>query len=405
MRLTTLCKKLFNVTPVLASGMMLTSEGLVFSLKPRWRLPRCGLCGQRAPGYDPGKPRRWQHLPVGSLRIWVEYTPRRVCCPDCGVHVEAVPWAAHGSRFTTSMEEYTAYLAQITDKTATSKLLGIAWETVGTIVERVVARHQDDTRFDNLRLIGIDEFSYRKRHRYITVVVDHERQRVIWAGRGKSGKSLAEFFNCLGEQRLEQIENVTIDMSAGYIKAITEQLPHAEMVFDRFPVQQLASDAVDEVRRAQVRAMADTEEGKALKNSRYALLRNSWNMSDMDILKISEIQRTNKPLYRAYLLKESLAKALDYLQPKRARDALEGWLSWASRSRLKPFVKLARTIRKYKEGILAYIKDRATNGRVEGINNRLRMVARRAFGFHSAEALISMLFLCCGGIQLNPPLP
>ena len=216
---------------------------------------------------------------------------------------------------------------------------------------------------------------------------------------------MAEFFNHLGEQRLEQIEQVSIDMSGGYIKAITEHLPQAKIVFDRFHVQRLASDALDKVRRAQVRAAADPEQAKAVKKSRYALLKNPWNLSNMDTHKLSEIQRTNQALYRAYLLKESLAKALDYRQPKRAGDALNAWLSWASRSRLKPFVQLARTIRQYKDGILAYIKDRATNARVEGINNRLRMIARRAFGFHSAEALISMLFLCCGGIKLNPPLP
>jgi transposase len=405
MGLTTICKKLFEVTSLVATGMVLTPEGLVFLVKPRWRIPRCGCCGRRGPGYDQAPPRRWQHLPVGSVRIWIEYAPRRVHCPECGIRIEQVPWAPHASRFTTPMQEYTAYLAQITDKTAVTKLLGIAWETVGSIVERVVATRQSEERFEGLRNLGVDEFSYRKRHRYITVVIDHEQQRVIWAGKGKSAQTLAEFFNHLGEQRLEPIEQVSIDMSGGYIKAITEHLPQAKIVFDRFHVQRLASDALNKVRRAQVRAADDPEEAKAVKNSRYALLKNPWNLTDMDAQKLSEIQRTNQPLYRAYLLKESLAKALDYLQPKRARDALDAWLSWASRSRLKPFVKLARTIRQYKDGILAYIKDRATNARVEGINNRLRMVARRAFGFHSAEALISMLFLCCGGIQLNPPLP
>jgi transposase len=154
MRLTTVCKKLFEVTSLIASGMKLTPQGLVFLLRPRWRIPRCGCCARRCPGYDQGPPRRWQHLPVGALRIWIEYAPRRVHCPHCGVRTEQEPWAQHASRFTIPMEEYTAYLAQITDKTAVTKLLGIAWETVGSIVERVVARHQDNSRFNGLRNIG-----------------------------------------------------------------------------------------------------------------------------------------------------------------------------------------------------------------------------------------------------------
>lgn len=298
-----------------------------------------------------------------------------------------------------------AYLAQTTDKTTVTKMMGISWRTVGAIVERVVAQRLDPRRLNNLRRIGVDEFSYRKRHRYVTVVVDHDSRRVVWAKEGKSSETLAAFFNELGPERRSSIEHVTMDMSGGYIKAVTEHLPQAEIVFDRFHVQQLASKAVDEVRRAQWREHKGTEEGKAIKGSRFTLLKNPWNLNLSERRRLRELQRTNAPLYRAYLLKEMLAKALDYRQPKRARDTLEQWLAWASRSRLEPFVKLAKTIREHKESILAYIKHRLTNGLVEGINARTRMVARRAFGFHSAEALISMIQLCNGGIVLDPPLP
>jgi transposase len=177
------------------------------------------------------------------------------------------------------------------------------------------------------------------------------------------------------------------------------------VVFDRFHVQRLASDAVDAVRREQLRELRGTPEGKELFRSRFALWKNPWNLSKGEKRKLSAIERTNKPLYRAYLLKETLAKALEYKQPKRARDALRDWLSWASRSRLEPFVKTARTIREHFEGVVAYVEERVTNGVVEGMNTRLRMVARRAYGFHGAQALISMAFLCCGGVQLSPRLP
>jgi transposase len=154
-----------------------------------------------------------------------------------------------------------------------------------------------------------------------------------------------------------------------------------------------------------VRDEEDPQRRRAIKGSRFALLRSEWNMTVEDQAKISEIQRSNRSLYRAYLLKQALAHLLGYQQAGRAKKALKEWLSWASRSRLRPFVRVARTIRKYRDGVLAYIDFRLTNGPVEGINNRMRMVARRAFGFHSAEALMSMLFLCCSNIELTPALP
>jgi len=316
-----------------------------------------------------------------------------------------VPWAEIGSRFTELFEELVAYLAQATDKTQVSRLAGIAWASVGAIVTRVVARCQDTSRFEGLRRIGIDEFSYRKHHRYLTIVVDHDRRRVVWAGKGRSSKSLAPFFEELGKEGRAAIKVATIDMAQGYIKAIGENLPEAQIVFDRFHVQKLAGDAVDEVRREIQRRSKGTEEEKALRKSRYALLKSPWDLSPIEREKLASVQQANRPLFRAYLLKETLRKALNYKQPWRARLALKGWLAWASRSKLAPFVRTGRTIRKHLEGVMAYVSERLTNGIVEGINNRLRVIARRAYGFHSPGPLIAMLFLCCGGIVLNPPLP
>ena len=193
-------------------------------------------------------------------------------------------------------------------------------------------------------------------------------------------------------------------MAAGYIKAIEESLPQAQIVFDRFHVERLALDALDEVRRAMVREVKGTAEGKAIKGLRFLLLKNPYNLSSGQEQKLSAVQQTHRRLYRAYLLKETLAEALDQDDVDLARQLLRDWLSWASRSRLKPFVKTARTIRKHFEGILAYVQTRLTNGLTEGFNNKLRVIARRAYGFHSPQPLIAMLLLTCGGIQLKPPL-
>ena len=408
MRVTTLLRRLIGVCALFVGEASFDEKGdLRVAVRPRWRRPRCGSCGKKAAGYDRRPLRSWQHLALGGTRIFLEYSPRRVCCIRCGVKTEQVPWAKPGSRFTEAFEEMVAYLSQVTDRTKVRELTGISWTTVGSIIERVVQGRLDPDRLQGLRRIGIDEFSYRKRHRYITVIVDHQRRRVVWAAEGRTAKVLGEFFKLLGEEGRASIDSVTIDMAGSYKKAIREWIPHATVIYDRFHVQRLASKAVDEVRRAMARDLRglDEEQRKTIKNTRYVLLKNPWHLTPIEQQRLAEVQRTNKKLYRAYLLKETLAHALDYRQPARARRALEEWLAWASRSRLKPFVRLARTLRQHREGVLAYVKNRLTNGIVEGINTKLRMVARRAFGFHSADALIAMLFLIAGGVKLNPPLP
>ncbi|HKI85521.1 MAG TPA: ISL3 family transposase [Thermoanaerobaculia bacterium] len=402
MRATTVLRKLVGVISLFALGMD-WARGLVIEVRPTARRSRCGLCGLKAPRYDRCRARRWRHHALGGARVWLQYAPWRVRCPECGVRTEKVSWARHKSGFTRSFEENVAYLAQTTDKSTVQRVMGINWRTVGAIIERVVGDRLDAERFDDLRTIGVDEFSYRKRHRYLTVVTDHERRRVVWASEGRSSETFGKFFHELGTDRCARIETVTLDMAAGFIKALQEHVPRAEIVFDRFHVQRLVTDAVDEVRRAEVRRAGD--EAQFIKGSRFALLKNPWNLTRRERTTLATVQRTNRRLYRAYLLKESLARALDYRQPGRAWRALNEWLVWALRSRLKPMVKAAKTIKKYREGILAYVRTRLTNGLVEGFNNRLRTIARRAFGFHSPEALISMLFLCCGGVELKPSLP
>jgi transposase len=405
-RVTTLLRRLLRVISLVVVAFRWEEGDLVISVRPQWRRPRCGGCHRKAPGYDGlGEPRRWRALPWGPVVVWLEYTMRRVDCPECGVRVERVPWAELGSRFTADFEEMAAYLAQLTDKTAVTKLLGLSWRAVGHIIERVVADRLDPDRLVGLRRIGIDEFSYRKGQMYLTIVVDHDRQRVVWAAPGRGADTLKKFFDDLGLEGVARLQVISLDMAAGYLKAIREHAPHAQVIFDRFHVQRLASEAVDKVRRTLWREYRDSPQGKAIKRSRWALLRRPWNRTDRDDDKLYQVQRTNKPLYRAHLLNATLADALDHRKPTRAREALDEWLSWAPRSRLAPFVRVARTIRKHKEGILAYIKERLTNGIVEGFNNRLRMICRRAFGFHSERPVIGMLFLCCGDIPLYPPLP
>lgn len=398
-------RRVIGVKGLVVRGARLEPRGVVVEVRPRQRRPRCSECGRPGPGYDTREERVWRHLSLGRTVFWLRYAPRRVECREHGARVERVPWAAHDSAFTFEFEEMTAWLAQQMNKTATSKLMGINWRTVGTIIQRVVKARLDPERLEDLYVIGVDELSFRRHHEYVTVVVDHLKKRVVWVGEGKGEKTLLEFFDKLGPERTRALTHITMDMGAAYRAAVEARAPQAQKVFDRFHVQKLASEAVDTVRRQEMGLLKGTDEGRALKKSRWALLKNPWNLTQRQGEKLSEVARTNKRLYRAYLLKESLALGLDYRQPWRAERHLESWARWASHSRLKPFVKLSNTVRNFKEGILAYVSTGLSNGLVEGLNNKIRLLTRRAFGFHGAEALAAMIYLCCGGIELTPPLP
>ena len=164
--------------------------------------------------------------------MWLRYAPWRVSCGRCGVRVEQVSWAAHGSTFTAPLEEMAAYLAQVTERATATRLVGISWPAVGGIVERVVARRLDATRLARLRRVGVDEFSYRKRHHYLSVVVDHDRRRVVWAGPGRKAERLEQFFDRLGPAGCARIELVTADLAASYDKPLRARVPQARVVYD-----------------------------------------------------------------------------------------------------------------------------------------------------------------------------
>jgi transposase len=313
-----------------------------------------------------------------------------------------IPWAETSSWFTREFEETVAYLAKHTAKTVVVDLMRLSWQTVGAIIQRVVKRLGPQDPLEGLTHIGIDELSYRRHHEYVTVVVDHRKGEVVWSARGKNADTLRSFFQALGPDRCAKLEAVTIDMSAAYIAAVSEASPQAKIIFDKFHVQRLAHDALDEVRRAEMRQTYDPEERVALKHSRFALQKNPWNLNDLEVQKVTEVQNTNRRLYRAYLLKETLAEILCLSDPDIARKKLAEWSNWGSHSQLGPFARVARTIRKHVDGIVAYIATGLTNARTEGLNGKARTITRRSYGLHSASALIGMLFLCCSRINLSP---
>jgi transposase len=282
----------------------------------------------------------------------------------------------------------------------------LSWRAVTGIVERVVteARGKVDL-LDGLRRIGIDEVSYKKGHRYLTVVVDHDRDRLVWAIPGRDDKAVRSFFKALGPQRAAQLELVSTD-AAGWILPVVQQMaPQAQLCTDPFHVVTWATRALDEVRRNlwnELRRRGEPQLALALKRCRYALWKAPENLTERQQQKLATIKKVNEPLYRAYLLKEQLREVFR-AKGRTGMDLLDRWLAWAARCRLNPFVELGRRIRRHLPEIRAALTNGLSNARVESTNTRMRLLHRMAFGFHRPQTLIALAHLKLSG--LCPPLP
>lgn len=384
-------------------------QALVICVRPRKKDEgRCSQCSKKCPRYDRGGgPRRWRCPDVGLCPTYIEADAPRVRCREHGVVVQQVRWARAGSRFTTVFEDQVAWLAVRTDKTTLAGLLKIAWSTVGRILERVAASMKSlRDPFANVSRIGIDEVSYRKGHRYLTVVVDHDSGRLLWASPGHDEETLKKFFDLLGPERSSRIRLVSSDAAAWIHNVVRERTPNARLCLDPFHVVQWATKALDEVRRSvwnQLRKSGQKERAKALKSARWALWKNPGDLTEDQQATLSRIERDNKPLFRAYLLKEELRSVFQEPDPELAKLTLDDMIAWASRSRLPPFVKLARTLRKHRAAIHDVLDHGLSNARIEAMNTKLRLLTRLAFGFHSHAPLIALAMLKLGG--LCPPLP
>jgi transposase len=337
---------------------------------------------------------------------FVEADAPRVRCPEHGVVVARVPWARHDSRFTKDFEEQCAWLAVHVSKTTLAELVRITWRTVGRIIGRVVEeRSAEVDHLNGLRKIGIDEVSFRRGQRYLTIVVDHETARVVWVQEGRDEATLESFFDRLGPARTAALRFITADGAAWIKNVLARRCPNATVCLDPFHVVSWATDALDQVRREvwnQARRSGQMSLAQQLKGTRYALWKNPEDLTRRQTAKLADIARINKPLYRAYLLKEQLREI--FRLPFRAAVALlEHWLKWARRSRLTPFVRLARSIRDHRATIITTLQYGLSNARTESVNTRIRLLTRIAFGFHSAQPLIAMVLLALGG--LCPPLP
>lgn len=407
MRVTTAFKRLLDLPGVTVSEVSFEELRVVVTVKLRRRHLACPKCGFTTRSrYDTRQvPSSWRHLDLGRHRLEVRSSLRRLFCPAHGVHTEGVPFARVGARFTRDFENLVGWLATGMDKTALCRLMRIDWDSVGRIIERVMATELDPRRLEQLFVVGVDEVSWRKGHSYLTLVSNHETGRFVWGAEGKDAATLDGFFDELGAEASAAITAMSMDMGPAYEKSARADghATKAIICYDPFHVVKLATDALDKVRRAtwqEMRTLPDKTAAKRFKGARWVLLKNPTDLNDDQAATLRKLKRQGGALWRAYALKEALrAIFAGDLSEQDVAVLLDRFCSKASRSGIKAFVTVARTIRKRKEGILAAVRLKINNGQHEGLNRRVRLIVNRAYGFHSANAALGLIMLTLGPIN------
>ena len=380
-----------------------TPEGLTAEVEAiEGRRPRCGRCGRKVERTK-GRTRRrmWRDLKIRHLPLIIAYTPRRVVCPQCGVRVEQVPWAERWSRVTRSLSRAVAELTRRTDLSTVAEPFGLNWKTVAGIIHTVVRWGLAQRRKRPLRVLGIDEVSRKKGHQYLTLVYDLERGELVWVGKDRTAATVAAFFDELGPRRSRNLQAVCMDMWRPYLEVVRRRAGQATVCFDRFHVVRHLNAAVDPVRRALVRKLAGPAR-VLVKGTRFVLLKNPWSLTPRQKQSLSALVHRNHPLSRAWYLKEDFQRFWDYVSEGWAQRHLQQWLRWASRSRLEPFKDFARMIREHLNGILAWTRLRISNGALEGMNNKVKLVSHRSYGFRNDDRYIEAIYHNCGALPLPP---
>ncbi len=387
---------------------------MVVQLRPRaWHAQRCPHCQVRRPRYDPGRVRRWRALDAGRVQVFVECQVPRISCPQHGVVTAAVPWARHRARHTRGFAETAAWSATEMTATAATKLLRCSWRTIGAMTARVLADLEAAAAgdgLDGLTRVGIDEISYRRGHRYVVVVVDHDTRRLVWARPGRDRASVESFFDALGPARTAALTHITSDSAAWICRPVRARAPHVVHCADPFHVVRWAGEAVNllrrkvwnAVRRPNGRNRPAVGEGKTINNATWALRKNAEEWTTHQVAAMAWIKANHPALHRGWRLKESL-RAVFATGGKEGVHLLRRWISWARRCRLPEFVEVARRITRHWTAIEASLLTGLSNGLVESVNTKIRAINRRAFGFHHVEAFIALAKLSLG--HNKPALP
>jgi transposase len=366
---------------------------LILELKPTPDYPkRCSRCGEIVVEIHDVSERRVRDLPIGEWDTWLIFPRARLQCPRCGPTVERVPWVDRYQRMTTRLAEKIAKLSQRLSIKHVAEWFGVSWDTVKQIDKRALLSKlgEVEDHLDGVRVITIDEFAIQKGHRYATVIVDVPTKRVLWICRDRNRESIRGFFLALGPERCALLEAAAVDMWKHYRNEILAHCPQVKLVYDLFHVvAKYGREVVDRVRVDETNRLARAagpgpirNERRVIKGARWLLLRNREHVTKQaDRVRLRELLEANTPLFITYLLKDDLKQLWQFRYPKAAWRFWHEWRRRAIASGLKPLLAFTKILEDHIEGIINHCTYPINSGMLEGMNNKIKVIKRTAYGF------------------------
>lgn len=358
--------------------------------------PKCFHQGCK--GYDTEE-KTWRHLNFFQYRCDLHCRVPRVICPNCGVIQVDVPWARKKSGFSLLMESLILIMVMDMPISKVASLLNEDDGRIWRVVDHYVSEARKNEDYSNIRIIGFDETSSRRGHNYVTIAVDLESSKVIFATEGKDHTTIDQFVPDLVNHsgNPENITDVCSDLSKAYIKGIQDNFPNAAHTYDKFHIMKLVGEAIDELRKTEQRT------DPILRKTRYLWFKNRSSLTLNGEIRFDELSKMNLKTARAYRMKEALMVIWECFDIQKPTPIFKRWYFWTTHSQLEPMVKLAKTLKRHESGILNIVKSRGSNGIVEAINGKIQMLKRSGRGYPNIDNFITMIFLRCGKLCLNLP--
>jgi transposase len=363
----------------------------------------CPKCGRDSPLYDHQEERRWRHLDTCQYQTVVHARPPRSGCSEDGVRVVKLPWAEPSSRFTALLERLVIDWLGAASQKAVGERLRLSWEEIHGIMERAVERGLKRRQAEPLPELGVDEKAFRKGHKYFTLVNDLKRSRVLYVAEDRTQASLDGFWETVTPAQRDSIQAVAMDMWDPYVRSVSEHLPEGQrkIIYDKFHIAKHLGEAVDKVRRKENQTLRAAGDDR-LTGTRYDWLRNPAAMEPADRKAFTALRASGLKTARAWALKETGMALFSYYYERPARKHFRWWHGWAVRSRLRPMLEAARTLKRRFENIVTYIRHRVTNAASESINSKIQWVKYTARGFRNKHNFRAAILFHCGGLDLAP---
>ena len=379
---------------------------LHLSVKPYKNGCHCPICGKRRRIMPVlRETRSWEDVTLLGVKTFFHYAPKEVNCPIHGRIQEDIPWAEKHSRVTYRVEWRICSLCQIMTQKAAAEILCMPTSTVSDLLHRIITRTREGHRIRGLRTLGVDEISFQKGRKFATIVYDLDKSKVLWVGQGKGRETIDLFFNNeLSNYQKSRIRWASCDMSAAYTEAIKHHCSNASLVIDRFHVVKALNAAVDEVRKEQWREL-DTQGRKSIKGLRWLLYMHSDNRSKGHTRFLNALQKSNRRIHRAWILKDEFEHFWNYKNKACAEKFLKRWITTALRTRIPSLKTFAYTMRKHFDNLTAFIDRNLTNAVGEGINRVIKIVKNRASGFRTLESFADLIFLTQGDVDIPAHIP